>query len=177
MITPVVVARPYAKAVFALAKQGNQLELWDEALAFYAQAIQDKATQRLLGHPKCVPSVAIDFLSGLAPTGAPALIKNLFRVLAHFDRLLLIPEIAVQFHQLRLREEQTVAVKLIVAKPLSEVFLKSFQDALQRKYNQRVLLTSEVRESLIGGAIVEIGDSVVDGSIRGRLSRLSESFI
>ena len=177
MITPVVVARPYAKAVFALAKQESQLDSWDEALAFYAQVIQDKATQGFLGHPKCLPGVAIDFLSGLAPAGAPVSVKNFFRVLAHFDRLLLIPEIAAQFHELRLREEQTVAVKLIVAKPLSDAFLKSFQDALQRKHNQRVLLTSEVRESLIGGAIVEIGDSVVDGSIRARLSRLSESFI
>lgn len=177
MITPAVVARPYAKAIFALAKQDNQLDSWDEVLAFYSQVIQDKVTQNFLSHPKCVISVAVDFLAGLQSGGVPAPVKNLFRVLAQFDRLLLIPEIATQFHQLRLKEEQTVAVKLVVAKPLTEVFLKAFQEALQRKYNQRIRLTSEVRESLIGGAVIEIGDSVIDGSIRGRLSRLSESFI
>ncbi len=177
MITPAVVARPYAKAVFELAKQENRVEAWAEVLSFYAQVIEDKATRSFLSHPKCVASVALDFLVGLTPGGENASVKNFFRVLLQFDRLSLLPEIAAQFHQLRLREEKTLAVKLIAAKQLSEHFLSSFQDALQRKYNQRIQLTSEIRESLIGGAIIEIGDSVVDGSIRGRLSRLSESFI
>lgn len=177
MISPAVVARPYAKAVFSLAKQENQLDLWDDVLSFYAQVMQNKSTQDFLNHPKCVASMAIDFLSSLKSDGVTASVKNLFRVLAQFDRLLLVPEIAQQFHRLRLKEEQTVAVKLVIAKPLSEGFLQKFQDALQRKHNQHIQLTVEVDESLIGGAIIEIGDSVVDGSIRGRLSRLSESFI
>jgi F-type H+-transporting ATPase subunit delta len=101
--------------------------------------------------------------------------RKFVQVLADNDRLELISEIASQFEMLKAAEEQSLDVEVISAYPLSDAQAQKLSEALARKFDKRVELTSAVDAGLLGGAIIRAGDVVIDGSVRGKLDKLTET--
>jgi F-type H+-transporting ATPase subunit delta len=87
----------------------------------------------------------------------------------------LLPQIAVQYAGLRAEVENTVDVIVTSALPLTAEQSEKLTQALTRRLRRTVRLSSTVDPSLIGGAVVRAGDFVVDGSLRGRVERLSNT--
>jgi len=97
------------------------------------------------------------------------------RLLADNGRLVLLPQIAVQYAALRAEVENTVDVTVTSALPLTAEQTDKLTQALTRRLRRTVRLSSTVDPSLIGGAVVRAGDFVVDGSLRGRVERLGNT--
>ena len=96
-------------------------------------------------------------------------------VLADNKRLDLLPEIAAQFETRKAEAERVLDVEITAAVTLSEAQVNVYTEALRRRFGQQVHVTAGVDAALVGGAVIRAGDTVIDGSVRGRLARLMDA--
>jgi F-type H+-transporting ATPase subunit delta len=101
--------------------------------------------------------------------------RNFLELLAHNGRLPLLPEIAVQYEELRAEAERIADVEVSSAQALSPEQSVALKGALERRLGRAVRLHESVDPALLGGAVVRFGDFVVDGSLRRRVERLAAS--
>jgi F-type H+-transporting ATPase subunit delta len=172
MSSAATLARPYARAAFAVARDQQALPAWSAALAFAAQAALDPAVAGVIGHPRMQDSALVELL---ASPQASAEQKQLLAVLAENGRLPLLPEIAAQFEVLRAEAERVVPVQVRSAAALSEAEVEALRSALKKRFGAEVTLELEVDADLIGGAVINAGDVVIDGSVRGKLKRMERA--
>ncbi|MDK2778172.1 MAG: F0F1 ATP synthase subunit delta [Pseudomonadota bacterium] len=168
-------ARPYAKAVFAEAQEKSALDAWSDDLALLAAYAADADMAKVLVHPSLTAAQQAQALTDVCGDKLNDAAKNLVAVLAENKRLPLLPEIAALFEELKAQLQNTVDVVVTSAFELSSDQADKLAQALKAKLNCDVRLTSEVDESLIGGAIIRAGDLVIDGSVTGKLSKLAEA--
>jgi len=95
--------------------------------------------------------------------------------LAENKRFPLIPEIATLYQKLREEADKLLRVKVVSAFALDENQATRMKEALARRFEREILLESEVDSSIIGGAIVYADGQVIDGSLKDRLTKLSNS--
>ena len=96
-------------------------------------------------------------------------------MLSENSRLPALPEIADGFNQYYAALEKMSKVRVITAIDAQHDFTDKLIKALTNRIKRDVTLQCEVDPSIVGGAIIHIGDRVIDGSIRGKLSRLRKS--
>ena len=169
MSQALTLARPYARAAFSLARDAGTLPAWSQALAFAARVAADPQVAAVLGHPKLS---AADAVALLAPDGAGEAFGNFLGLLFENRRLSLLPEIAGLYDELRSEAERVVKAKVTSAVILPLVEMGKIEDALRRRFGRDVEIETAIDESLIGGAIIDAGDVVIDGSLKGQLGRL-----
>ena len=169
MSQALTLARPYARAAFAIARDANALPAWSDALAFAARVAADPSVAALLGNPGLTQA---DATTLLAPDGADALFGNFLGLLFENRRLPLLPEIAGMFDELRFEAERVVKAKVTSAVPMPAAELDTIKAALKKRFGRDVEVETAVDESLIGGAVIDAGDVVIDGSLKGKLGRL-----
>ncbi len=167
-------ARPYARALFQAAKQDGRLKEASEAIAFSAQASGIPAVAVLLDDPRVLPSQLIDLLSH---PDASDVMRRFLETLAENGRLVLLPEVAALFELLRAESEHVVKAVITSATPLTEAELKPLIAALQKRFGSEVEVSTAVNPELIGGAVVDAGDIVIDGSVRNKLARMQASLV
>ena len=167
-------ARPYARAAFALARDHGGLPAWSQALGFAAQVVADARVAALLGHPKLDVDGQVALV---APPQADAAFSRFLAVLADNRRLPLLPDIAALFEALRAEAERVVKARVTSASAMDAAELEKLKAALKRRFGREVELTMAVDESLLGGAIIDAGEVVIDGSLRGQLARLESALV
>lgn len=173
MSSALTLARPYARAAFALAREHDGLSQWSMRLSFAAQIALDPRVQALLGHPALSADDAVELL---LPPGAPdEVFARFLAVLADNGRLALLPEITVLYAQLRAEAEHVVKATITSATVLDAAELGKLHEALKRRFGREVLIETAVDPELIGGAIIDAGDVVIDGSLRNKLARLESA--
>lgn len=173
MAEKTTLARPYAKAVFDLAFQTERLQEWSNALAFAALVAEDPHMVALIRSPRVTKAQAAELFIELGGERFDDEVRNFIRTLAENHRLGLLPQIAALFEQYRAEAESTVEVQLISAAPVSDEQKQKFAASLKGRLKRNVELKAETDPSLLGGAVIRAGDMVIDGSVRGRLSRLA----
>jgi F-type H+-transporting ATPase subunit delta len=174
MSQALTLARPYARAAFALARDGGKLSGWSDALGFAARVSADPRVATLLGHPRLGRDDAVALLAP-APgqdASADAAFADFLGLLFDNRRLALLPEISGLYDELRLESERVVKAKVTSAAALPAAELESIKAALKKRFGREVEVEAAVDESLIGGAVIDAGDVVIDGSLRGKLERL-----
>jgi F-type H+-transporting ATPase subunit delta len=173
MAERITTARPYAKAIFALARKTNTLASVAATLARAAEVVADPRVHALLGSPHVTPAQLAELVTGVTGAGLDEYGRNFVSLLAQNRRLGFLPEIAALFEQMKAEVENAVDVEVIAASPLSPDQESRYAAALQKKLGRQVRLHTKVDGSLIGGAVLKAGDLVIDGSIKGRLERLA----
>lgn len=162
-------ARPYARAAFAAANDAGRSAEWSRALAFAARVAGDPQVQGLLGHPQLTHADAVGLV---AIDGADEAFQRFLALLADNRRLALLPEISGQFEELRAEADRVVKAKVTSASDLPAAELESIKAALVKRFGRKVEVETAVDASLIGGAVIDAGDVVIDGSLKGKLARL-----
>jgi F-type H+-transporting ATPase subunit delta len=169
------VARPYAKAAFEYARDHEALDSWSKALASLSQAVTDSDVHRLLGNPKLLAEQKAELLAGVLPEQGDDAQRRFLDTLADEGRLNALPSMADQFERLRADHEQRVDVVVLSAYKLDSKQKTKLKNALKKRLNREISITTQVDKTLIGGVILRAGDTVIDGSVRGRLNRLSDA--
>lgn len=169
------IARPYAQGVFKLAQAGNALVEWSDKLELAAAVARDEKMRAVLGSPKLTKEQLAELFIGVCgdKIKVDEHFRNLIRLLADNRRLMLLPEIAAQYAELRAEAEATVNARLITAQPVDPAVQAKLAEALSKRLNRKVNLATETDPALVGGAVIRAGDLVIDGSVRGRLERLT----
>ena len=168
-------ARPYAHAIFDTAKQDSLLDRWSRSLALLAAASADERVRRLLDSPSATDQQKAYALAQVCGDELGDKERALISALADNGRLGLFAEIGAQFEALRAEQERTLEVEVIAAYELLPDQRQQLLDALGRRFEREIQLSSRVDASLLGGAIIRAGDTVIDGSVRGKLDKLSET--
>lgn len=171
------IARPYANAVFDLAKRDASLDVWSATLALLDSIIQDEHVDLLLDSPDMPAAVKAQKLADICGEDIPVSGRLFLQSLADNDRLSLIGEVREQFETLRAEEQRSLEVQVISAFPLTDEQTNEIKIALDRRFNKDVTIEASVDASLLGGALIRAGDVVIDGSVRGKLNKLAETLV
>ena len=177
------VARPYAKAVFDIARDANALGAWAQGLAAAAAVMRDDGARRYLARPDMRAAERAEFLSTVLGDLPDAAVlaseqgRNLLRLLSENDRLEALPEIAAQFEELKTQAENKVKVTLVSAAAVDEQLAAKVAAALEGRLGRAVELELEVDPALLGGAVIRAEDMVIDGSVKSRLRRLAGALV
>jgi F-type H+-transporting ATPase subunit delta len=172
MSQALTLARPYARAAFSLAREGNALAGWSDALGFAARVAADPRVAALLGNPALTVADAVTLLTPPQVAIEGETFARFLALLADNRRLAALPEIAGLFDELRFEAERVVKARITSATALPAAELATIKAALVKRFGREVDVETAVDESLIGGAVIDAGDVVIDGSLRGKLGRL-----
>ena len=173
MAEKVTIARPYAEAVFRMARDTNRLNEWSDMLEFIGAVVAAPQMQELIGNPR-VPAGDLErlFIS-ISGERIDAAARNFVHVLIDNDRLDLLPQIRELFEGLRAEQENVLEARVTSAYPISDVELTSLVKKLEQRFKRQVVPTVHLEPELIGGVRVEVGDDVLDASVRGKLQELA----
>jgi F-type H+-transporting ATPase subunit delta len=173
MAERITTARPYAKAIFALARKNNRLADTATGLTLGAEVVANPSVHALLGSPHVTAVQLSELVNGIVGGKLDENGRNFITLLAQNRRLGFLPEIAALFEQMKGEVENAVDVEVTAASQLTPDQESRYAAALQKKLGRSVRLHTKVDGSLLGGAVLKAGDLVIDGSIKGRLDRLA----
>jgi F-type H+-transporting ATPase subunit delta len=165
------IARPYAEALFRVAKAGN-LPAWSELVSEMAQVAAHPDVQALSRNPNVTDKQVADTLLLLLKSPLNDEAKNFIGMLVENGRVTLLPEIDVQFHVLKNAQEGAADVEIASAFELNDTQVKELVATLEKKFGRKLNPSVHVDSSLIGGVRVVVGDEVLDTSVRAKLQQM-----
>lgn len=168
-------ARPYAKAAFEFARAQSDLAGWSDMLETAAAVASDKSIQAMLSTPSITALEKSALFTSVCGDALNDKGQNLVQILAENKRLDLLPEIYALFENLKAQAEKTLDVSITSAFEVSGGVAEKLIQALTKKLDRKVTLQTLVDSTLIGGALINAGDMVIDGSVKGRLAQLAEA--
>ena len=169
----ITVARPYAKAAFDFAVEHQAIDRWQSMLAFAAEVVRTPQLADLLSGAIASEKAAAT-VNAVCGDQLDAHGQNLVKVMATNGRLTALPAVLESFIQLRDAYEATAEVDVISASALNEAQLAKISAAMEKRLSRKVKLNCKIDKSVMAGVIIRAGDTVIDGSIRGRLDRLAD---
>lgn len=172
MATLESIARPYARAAFNYARDNKQLLAWKNFLEAAACVAKDPVVIRILTTPEIAVIKVLDLFQGVLAKLLDGERKNFLLLLAQNNRLLVLPEISDLFNSYYSSLEKISKVRVVTAVAAQTDFQQKLAQALTKRLQHDVTLQCEIDPAIIGGAIIYMNDSVIDGSVRGQLTRL-----
>lgn len=167
------VARPYATAVFDIARAARNYPVWSQQLQLLAGIVADEQMRSLIGNAAVSKNQVVKLIAEVAGDKLDANGRNLVKVLAEHRRLGVLAEISDQYEVLRAEAEATLDAEVVSAFAVDAAQQQSIASALQKRLGRKVNITCKVDPALLGGAIVRAGNLVIDGSALGRLEKLA----
>jgi F-type H+-transporting ATPase subunit delta len=168
-------ARPYAKAAFELAHDGDTLARWSEMLDLAGSMAGDESMMAILTSPEISSDVSLGLITEAGGELFNARFLDFLSVLSANDRLTVLPEIRRIYEKFRQEAEQRLQVRVLSAAALDESQAERMREALANRFGREIELESEIDAEVLGGAVIYAGDQVIDGSLRGRLNKLEQS--
>jgi len=177
MSTTTTLARPYAKAAFELAGADSATGRWTEMLGLASALVTDEKMASLLQSPQLTSQQVVQILVDTGGETFDSRFRDFLAVLSENKRFPLLPEITELYLRLQEEADRLLRVKVVSAFALDEDQATRLKDALAKRFEREILLQSEVDKSVIGGAVVYADGQVIDGSLKDRLAKLSNSLI
>jgi len=169
----ITIARPYAEAAFDFASDKGEFAAWSGMLALAAAVAANPTMCAQFDNPRLTKQQLAELFLDVCGEQLDAHAGNLIRLMADNGRLAVLPELYAEFERLRAEAERTLQAQVVSAKPVSESQKAAIAAALKARLGREVTLECVIDETLLGGAIIRAGDLVIDGSAKGRLSRLA----
>jgi F-type H+-transporting ATPase subunit delta len=168
------IARPYAQAAYEFALAKKELPQWGTMLRTAAEAVQQPLVSKALSNSRVTSQQWYLLMSEILSSSLNESRKNFLRLLTENRRLSALPTIVELFKEYEARDNRESEVEVTTAVPLDKAHLQALTDKLTQVLKHQVSLRCQVDENILGGAIVRAGDKVIDGSVRGQLTRLLE---
>ena len=167
------IARPYADALFETARgSGEGLDKWLAIVEELAALMKHPQVAEVVADPKLADDQVVGLLAGLVRQPLPAEGLNFLRLLVTNQRLEVLPEVAVQFRQLKNQAEGVADCLIETAFPLADGQVNDLLAALAKRFGTKLRPTVQVNPQLIGGVRIAVGDQVLDNSVRARLNQM-----
>lgn len=172
-----VLAKRYAKALFAVGKEDNALEQYGQALNSMAELYGSMAEVRdALTNPVYPLEVREKVMEHLVKSMNPTqVMANFFKLLVQKKRAEILPELAEEYQALVDAEKNLVRGTVVSATALTPDLNAKVKATLEKITGKQVVLTTAIDPSIIGGMVAKVGDLVLDGSIKSQLAGLQES--
>jgi F-type H+-transporting ATPase subunit delta len=167
------IARPYAAALFETARtSGEGLDSWLAVVEDLAELMAHQQVAQVVGDPKLSDVQVADLLAGMMKHPLPQAGMNFLKLVIANQRLAALPEVAVQFRQLKNEAEGVADCLIETAFPLADGEVNDLLAALAKRFGPRLRASVQVNPALIGGVRIAVGDQVLDNSVRARLNQM-----
>lgn len=177
MAEPVTIARPYAEAVFKLAREQKALAAWSDALADLDAVIADARVKSVITDPNVSTQKLEGLVLGVIGENFDASVakeaRNFVQVLVQNGRLDVTSQIRELYENLKREQEGVLEAHVISALPISDEQVKTLVAGLETKFKRRITTKVDVDPQLIGGVKIVVGDKVIDATVRGRLDAMA----
>jgi F-type H+-transporting ATPase subunit delta len=172
------IARNYADALLALATKANGVDAWGGLIHALAGAIESDVTlQRFLAAPQVSSAQKSAILGkGLAAQAPAPFVKFVQKVVTN-RRQLLFGAIASAYTDLVDTAAGRVHARLTFAKAVSDADRDAIAAQLSKVLKKTVVPHVNVNPQIIGGVVVRVGDTVMDGSVRRRLATVKAKML
>ena len=167
------VARPYARAAFAYARENAKLDAWSGWLQTAAAVVSSDDYRRLVRSPGVSDKQLLELVADICGATLDPHGRVLLDLLAENDRVGYLPEIATRFEELKAEDQNVADVEIVSAVSLDAAQQQRLAGALRTRLNRDVRLHCTVDPKLVGGAVVRSGDLLIDGSLANKLERLA----
>ncbi|NRD71866.1 F0F1 ATP synthase subunit delta [Shewanella sp. VB17] len=168
------IARPYAKAAFDFAIEKNAVDSWAEMLNFAAMVSENETIKPLLAGALASNKLAELFI-GVCGEQVNEQGQNLLKVMAENGRLEALTAVSQLFVELRNEWAKEIEANVVSATELTAEQQQDISVSLEKRLTRKIKLNCSTDASLIAGVIITAGDLVIDGSVRGKISRLSDT--
>jgi len=169
----VTLARPYAEAVFELAKETNSFDTLSADLNYLTQIVDDATMAAIIANPKVTKTVLKQVVLDICDGQISDMGKNLVRLLVDNQRLVTVPKIATQYEELKAQHQGYIKVELISVYEVTPEQKAELAATLQRRLGKSIDVDVSLDTSLLGGWLVRAGDQVIDMSLKGRIKQLA----
>lgn len=167
------IAKNYAEALLELARRAEDPSGWGKLMRDVAIGVLDDLTvQHFLESPKISEAQKNEVFFQALGDRVPRHFLRFLQTLVRKRRQMLIPQISTEYDKLLDIHEGRVHANVTVARETSEADQTRIAEQLSRVIGKAVVTHTSVNPAIIGGVIVKIGDTVMDGSVRRRLARL-----
>ena len=169
------IARPYAEALFRVAKAATgstALNAWAELVSEMAQVAAHPEVQALSHNAKVSDQQIAETMLAAVKSPVNAEAKNFIMMLVENGRVTLLPEIGAQFQALKNAEEGAADADITSAFDLSAAQVSDLVVTLEKRFARKLNPTVSVDSALIGGVRVVVGDEVLDTSVRAKLQQM-----
>lgn len=167
------IARPYAEAAFAIARETNALAVWSQMLRLTSAVVADPKVALALDNPKLDTPAKESLLLSLCGDQLNGEGRNFVRVLVEGDRIALLPAIQAQFETLKDNADGVAKAMIETAFPMTDSDLAELTAALAKRFGRKIEATVVVKPELIGGARVTVGDNVIDATVQEQLRAMA----
>jgi len=169
------VAQVYARSLFEVSKEHDQLDDVREQLDQFAAALNDHRQMAVFFFSPYFSTEEKKNALGRAIEGAEPIFMNFLEALVERHRMPAIFRIRAEYEHLWDEENKRLPVQITSAVPLDEATVKSIGDRISEQTAQTVELSSIVDPDLIGGIVLRVGNVILDASVRNRLNQLRKT--
>lgn len=173
MAEAITIARPYATAIFRLARDNKALPRWSDMLQLLAAIAGDAQVRSLIDDPKLNAAELEKLFLRITDGKLDEHAVNLVKLLNEYGRLGVLPEIATAFEALKTQHEGTLEAEITAADKLDDTQLALVVKQLEARFGKRINAEVKLDPALIGGIKIVVGDTVIDSSVRGQLQEMA----
>ncbi len=156
-----------------MARESGNFDVWSDRLQFLSSAVQSPDLASMLDTPNMTHQQRSELLEKVAGDRLDDQGRNFVRLISENNRVDLMPDIAGIFDGLKMEAEGEIEAQVTTAFELTGEQSDKIAGALAKRLNRKVRIISTVDSDLLGGAIIRAGDLVIDGSVKGRLAKMS----
>ena len=167
------IARPYAVAIFNLAKEEKSLSDWSAMLALMSSIVENKDIKLFIQDSKVLDVDREKVLLDICGNQINNLGKNLIKLLVEYKRLLILSEITSVFESLKADDEGAMEAQIIMAEKPDEKMVENLINSLEKRFDKKIEGKVVIDKSIVGGTKIIVGDSVIDASVREQLDNLA----
>ena len=169
--------RRYAQAVFQIALERDELEKWVEDLRVLANTLEYQEFSTLLDAPQVPAAHKIDAIRETFGKSVGPLALNLMSILASRNLAHLAPGMLEEYERLLDAHRGIERGEVLSAVPLDSAQRAKIASLLEEIGGNEVRLTSAVEPRVLGGMIARVGDRVIDGSVRTKLTEMRRRIV
>ena len=167
------IARPYAVAIFNLAKEEKSLSDWSAMLALMSSIVENEDIKLFIQDPKVLDTDREKVLLDICANQINNSGKNLIKLLVEYKRLLILSDITLVFESLKADDEGTMEAQIIMAEKPDKKMVENLINSLEKRFDKKIEGKVVIDKSIVGGTKIIVGDSVIDASVREQLDNLA----
>jgi len=172
------IARNYAETMLELAQRAGDLRGWGEMIESVANAMDtDRRLRMFLESPRLSAGQKNDIIQKAYGATLPRNFVRFLQALVSHRRQMLIPLIAHEYNDLVDRVEGRVHASVTVAREPDDSDRDVVTTQLKRALGKDIVAHFHVNPTILGGVVVRVGDTVLDGSVRRRLATLKSRML
>jgi F-type H+-transporting ATPase subunit delta len=175
-VARVASAKRHAQAVFQLARDSNEVELWRSQLKTIAATLGDPQLATILENPRIHLSDKVQLISKCLPE-LNELALNFAYLLVAKQRMSILDQIVAEYERMADAHQGLEHAEVTAAIPLDEEDKEKLARRLATMTGKQIVLAADVDPAIIGGFVARVGDKLIDGSTRSRLEALKQKLV